>query len=108
MALAGRVPEQMPITCAPKPEESCHNHSLEKLQESDLTLLEMAYMEKFPMYAFVCNEYRQEKQRVLNAGRGSLFPSKGTWNPPGRVLSENERKALCGPSHLANIRKKLY
>ena len=49
-------------------------------------------------YSSILDEYSRAHTRALNSRNKTQFPDKQLWNPPGKLLTEEERTLLVGPS----------
>ena len=94
MVASGRIPTEISdsedkIVCGMSFEGILHPEKVNKLQEE--------YKSSIPSYAKLLEEYKKALEMAEIGRVRSLFSSKDTWNPPGRVLIDSERQLLVGP-----------
>ena len=77
------------------------------LSSSQFAMLKNLTANMVPEYSDIVSEYEREKQRAKNNRTFSSFPSREHWNPPGRVLSNQECELVCGPINSVQFLKKL-
>lgn len=68
------------------------------LEPEHLEQLHAYYKRSNLQYSSILDEYDRAHCRALNARNKSQFPDKQMWNPPGKLLTEEERTLLMGPS----------
>ena len=96
MVASGRLPKE---TSDNEDQVLCGMSSEGVLLPDKVSQLQGEYREAVPDYAKLLEEYEKAAERASNSRVKSLFPSKHTWNPPGRDF---ERQLLNGP--LGNVK----
>ena len=102
MKLSKQVPSSEDLILTP----AADNNTI-TLTNDQQEWLHTNYLNEMSEYKSLIQEYMADKVHSVRLQKKSIFPSKQSWSPPLRKLSDRERQLLIGPPSSTTLLKKV-